>query len=91
MQDALSCLLVLAGGDDHARIRDSDADAGDDLGKCIVIDTVVKVLGIDVIRVFQPWYTDRVGTDAESCLKVLCVHQESCKFIAVFVQSEEYA
>ena len=41
-------------------LRNGDADAGDDFGKCIIIDAVVKVLGINVIRVFQSRYADRV-------------------------------
>ena len=65
MQDALPGLLVLPGGDDHAGVP-GDADAGHDLGKCIVIDAVVKVVRVDVIRMFEPRHPDGVGTYAEA-------------------------
>ena len=91
MQDALPGLLVLPGGDDHAGVRHGDADAGYDLGECIVIDAVVKVIRVDVVRVFEPRHADGVGTYAEGCLQMLRMHEQAGKFIAVFIQAEEHA
>ena len=89
MQDALSCLLVLPCRDDHAGIRNSDTDAGNDFCECVVIDAVVEIIRIDVVRMLQSRHTDRVRAYAECCFQMLCVHQKACEFIAVFVQPEE--
>ena len=35
-------------------------------------------------------HTDGVRTYTVHCLKVLCMHQKSCKLVLVFVQSEKY-
>ena len=40
---------------------------------------------------FEPGHANCVRADPEGCLQVLCVHQKSGKFVAVFVQSEENA
>ena len=53
MKDALPCFLVFAGRDNHSRIWNGDSDAGNDLGKSIVVDSVVKLIGIDIVGVFQ--------------------------------------
>ena len=60
MKDALPCFLVFAGRDNHSRIWNGDSDAGNDLGKSIVVDSVVKLIGIDIVGVFQTRNADRV-------------------------------
>ena len=89
MKDALPCFLVFAGRDNHSRIWNGDSDAGNDLGKSIVVDSVVKLIGIDIVGVFQTRNADRVRTDSERRFQMLGMHEKPGKFIAVFVQSEE--
>lgn len=88
-RDALACGLIFSCGNDHAGIRYGDADAGDDLGKGIIVNTVVKLIRINIVRMFQSGNTDRVGPYAEGCFQMLGMHQKSGKLIAVFVQTEE--
>ena len=90
MKDALPCFLVFAGRDNHSRIWNGDSDAGNDLGKSIVVDSVVKLIGIDIVGVFQTRNADRVRTDSECRFQMLGMHEKPGKFIAVFVQAEEY-
>ena len=88
MKDTFSCLLALPGGDNHAGIWNSNTDAGYQLGESVVVDSVFKRGGIDIIRVSKTGDTDGMWTDSERSFQMFCVHQESGKLIAVLIQSE---
>ena len=88
MQDTFSAFLALPRGDDHAGIGNGDPDTGYDLRKGIIVNTVVKLICIDIVRMPESRYADRVRSDAECSFQMFCVHEKTCKFIAVFVQSK---
>ena len=62
MQRPLPHGLVLPGGHNHAGVRHRHPDAGADLQEGLVIDTVVELVGIDVVGVLHPGHADGVGT-----------------------------
>ena len=67
------------------------ADAGNDLGENVIVDSVVELIRVDVVGMFQTRNADRVRSDAERRFQMFRVHQKSGKFVAVFVQSEQNA
>ena len=75
MQDAFSCLLIFPGGNDHAGVRHGDADAGNDLGENVIVDSVVELIRVDVVGMFQTRNADRVRSDAECRFQMFRVHQ----------------
>ena len=83
--------LVLAGGDDHAGVWHSDADAGDDLDEGIVVDAVVEFVWIDVVGVFHAWHADGVWADAVDGFQMFGVHQQAGEFVAIELKPEEHA
>ena len=88
VQNPFSAFLTFSGGDDHTGVRNGNADTCHDLCKGIIINTVVKFIGIDIVRMTKPRHADRVRSDAECSFQMFCVHEKTCKFIAVFVQSK---
>ena len=61
------------------------------MGKCLVINAVVKLGGVDIVRLFQSWHTDSVWAHAVDSLKVLRVHNKSSKLIFIQLQAKQYA
>ena len=68
-----------------------DADAGNDLGEGIVVDAVFEGTCVDVVSIPESWHADGVRADAESGFQMFGVHQKARKFVAVFIQAEQYA
>ena len=91
MQRTRADFLVLAGGDDHAGVWHSDADAGDDLDEGIVVDAVVEFVWIDVVSVFHAWHADGVWADAVDGFQMFGVHEEPGEFVAIELKPEEHA
>ena len=87
----MSDALALTGRDYHTRIRHGYADDRDDLGEGLVVDTVVELLGVDVVCGLDPRHADRVRADAVNRLEVLGVHKQSRELVAVKLESEKYA
>ena len=90
-QHLLARALRFAGRDNHARIRDGDADHGDDLAEYFVRNGIREVLGVDVVGRADAGYADGVGTDAEAGFEVLGVHEQSREVVPVGIQTEQYA
>ena len=61
----------------------TDPDAGNDLCKGIIIDTVVKCGRIDIICFFDTRNADRMRSHAMYSLQMLCMHQKCCELISV--------
>ena len=91
MKNSLSAFLVLSGRNDHAGIWHGNTDTGNNLGKGVVVNTVVKGIRVDIIGSLYPGHTDGMGSYPVYRLQMLRVHQQSCKLIAVHFQSEEHA
>ena len=91
MQHTFSACLAFSGGNNHACVWYSNTDAGNNFCKGIVINSIVKSICINIICMAQTRHADGMRTNPKSCLQVFCMHEESCKLIAVFVQPKEYA
>ena len=55
VEDTFPRLLALAGGDNHAGVRNGDPDTGNDLRKSIVVDSVCKGRSIDIVCIAESW------------------------------------
>ena len=87
----LSNFFRLSCGNNHAGIRHGDTNAGNNLRKDFIINSVIKLSRIDVIRLLQSRHGNGMRSHTVHCLQVLRVHEKSCKFIAIFVEAEEHA
>ena len=83
--------LAFSGGYNHACVGNCDADTGHQLGKGVVVNSIVKGIRINVIRPAYPGHADGMGSHPEHRLQVLRVHQKSRKFIPVKLQAKQHA
>ena len=84
-------LGALACGDDHAGIGHRDADNRNQLGKGVVVDAVVKVLGVNVVGRLNARHADGVRSHAVNRLQMLGMHEQTGKLVAVELQAKEHA
>ena len=80
--------MALPGGDDHAGIRNGNADAGRDFFKNIVSQAIVKSIRVNIVGMLYAGNTDGVGTDAVNRFQMLGMHHQSGKLILVTLQTE---
>ena len=90
MQRPLPHGLVLPGGHNHAGVGHRHPDAGADLQEGVVVNAVVKLVGVDVVGVLYTGHADGVGPHPVDGLQVLGVHQQARELIAVQLQAEEH-
>ena len=88
LQHFFADLLAFPGGDDHAGIRNGNADAGRDFLKNIVSQTIVKSIRVNIVGMLYAGNTDGVGTDAVNRLQMLRMHHQSGKLVLVTLQTE---
>ena len=79
------------GWNDHAGIRNGNADARDNLFKQRVGKTVVEYIRVDVVGALDARHAYGVRTDAVHRLEMLSVHQQTGKFVSVLFQAEQHA
>ena len=91
MEHSFPGFLGFPGGDDNTGVRDGDPENRHDFSENIVVDPVVKFVGIDVVGRADSRHADGVRADALSGLQMLGVHQQAHKIIAVEVQAEQDA
>ena len=90
MKNTFSCLLTFSCRNNHTCVRYGNSDAGNDLGKYIVINSVIKRICINIICMTESRNTDRMRPNPKCCFKVFSMHQKTCKFVTIFVQTKEY-
>ena len=87
----LSNFFRLSCGNNHAGIRHGDTNAGNNLRKDFIINSVIKLSRINIIRLLQSRYGNGMRSYPVHRLQVLRVHEKSGKFITIFVEAEEHA
>ena len=91
MKNTLATGLAFSCGNNHSRIWYGNTDTGNNFGESIIVDSVVKRICVDIVCMAETRNTDSMRTYSENCFQMFRVHQKTCQFIAVFVQTEENA
>ena len=74
MKYFLTNLFILSGGNDHSGIRNRKTNAGNDLLKDLIGNTVVELIRIDIIGTFQSRYGNGMRSDTVNGFQMLCMH-----------------
>ena len=80
--------FCLSGGYYDSCVWHCYSDTSSYLSECIIVNAIVKVIGIDVVGTLETWNTDSVWTYAVYGFEMLRVHQKSCEFVFVQFKSE---
>ena len=67
--------LAFTSGNNHASIRNSNADTSYDFGKSIIINTIIKSGWVDIISTANTRYADSMRPYAKACFEMFCVHE----------------
>ena len=78
-----------AGGNDHARVRNGDADDGHNLAEDVVRNGIRKTLQRDVFRRTDARHTDGVRAYTEGRFQVFGMHEQAHEIILIRVQAEQ--
>ena len=81
-------LFPLSCGNYHSGVRYGYSDAGDYLFKKLIAYAVVKCARVYIVGALDTRYTDGVRSYSVYGFKMLCVHQQTCKFIFVHLKAE---
>ncbi len=87
--DFLADFLALSRGDDHAGVRNGNADQSAEFGKDLIADSIVEGVWINVVSALDSRNADRVRADSVNGFKMFSVHQKTGKLILVQLQTKE--
>ena len=91
MQCLFTHSLIFTCRNNHACIRNSNADNRNNLAEGCIINTVVKNARVNIVGAFDTRYADSMRTYAMHCLKMLGMHQKAGQLVAVTLQTKQYA